>query len=256
MPTSSESYANAISSSSDDVQGNEMDLEVFRPWIQDVHLKSDKISEYREGFSSSPARLLSIKSFLREDVATRLAQCLEREIEFKPTFAVYPSKRVTEEEWMREDEPKRFFRFSQLAGIRSEYQMGRNVLTYLRFRKAFLDPKFIRFFEAVSGLPLSPTDDFSLHRMDRGDYLRIHNDVHETRRLAFVMYLTPEWKASFGGSLHMKDEGGQVTKVSPEYNSIVIFDVKAKTQHSVEEIASGAGESARLSMGGWFHERS
>jgi Rps23 Pro-64 3,4-dihydroxylase Tpa1-like proline 4-hydroxylase len=237
-------------------QENEMDPGVLRPWIQDSHLNADKISGYREAFSSSPTRMLSITSFLREDVAARLAQCLEREIDFKRTFSLYPSKRVTEEEWMKEDESKRFFRFSQLAGIKPEFQMGRNVLTYLRFRKAFLDPEFIRFFEEVSGLPLSPTDDFSLHRMDRGDFLRIHNDVHETRRLAFVMYLTPGWKASFGGSLHMKDEGGQVTKVSPEYNSIVIFDVKAKTQHTVEEIGEGAGETARLSMGGWFHERS
>jgi Rps23 Pro-64 3,4-dihydroxylase Tpa1-like proline 4-hydroxylase len=234
----------------------EMDFGVLHPWIQDSHLDADKISGYREAFSSSRARLLSIKSFLREDVASQLAQCLEREIEFKPTFSLYPSKRVTEEEWMKEDESKRFFRFSQLAGIKPEFQMSRNVLTYLRFRKAFLDPEFIRFFEEVSGLSLSPTDDFSLHRMDRGDFLHIHNDVHETRRLAFVMYLTPGWEPSFGGSLHMKDAGGQVTTVSPDYNSIVIFDVKAKTQHSVEEIAEGAGESARLSMGGWFHERS
>ena len=231
-----------------------INAKALEPWIQGGHFEPGQITRYRQAFSSSPAKLLSITSFLREDVATKLAQCLEQEIEFKPTFSLYPSTRVTEEEWTKEDDSKRFFRFSQLAGIKSEFQFSPNVLTYLLFRKAFLDTEFIRFFEAVSGLALAPTDDFSLHRMDRGDFLRIHNDVHETRRLAFVMYLTPGWEPSFGGSLRMTASNGEVTTVAPDYNSIVIFDVKANTQHEVQAITDAAGDRARLSMGGWFHE--
>jgi Rps23 Pro-64 3,4-dihydroxylase Tpa1-like proline 4-hydroxylase len=231
-----------------------MNAEAINRWVREEHLKSDNLKLYQGAFSSSPARLLTIKSFLRDDIAARLAQCLEREIEFKPTFSVYPSTRVTEEEWMREDESKRFFRFSQLAGIKPEFQLSPNVLTYLRFRKAFLDPEFIRFFEEVTGLDLNPTDDFSLHRMSRGDFLKMHNDVHETRRLAFVMYLSPGWEPGFGGSLTIMDAGEGTTTIPPDYNSIVIFDVKANTQHRVDEVTERAGDRARLSMGGWFHE--
>ena len=231
-----------------------VNTDIMRPWIRKTHTENESLDRYRDTFSSSPARMLSIKDLLHEGVAAQLAQCLDGEIEFKATCSVYPGTRVTEEEWLREDESKRFFRFSQIAGIKPEFQMSPNVLTYLRFRKAFLDPKFIKFFEVITGLSLSPTDDFSVHRMGRGDFLRIHNDVHETRRLAFVIYLTPGWKPSFGGSLHMKDAGGGTTTIAPDYNSIVIFDVKADTQHFVEEISEAAGDRARLSMGGWFHE--
>ena len=76
--------------------------------------------------------------------------------------------------------------------------MSSNALTYLKLRETFQQPAFESFFEDSTGMSLGASDDFGVHSMRVGDYLRPHADDNNDRALALVMYLTPGWDPTFG----------------------------------------------------------
>ena len=82
--------------------------------------------------------------------------------------------------------------------------------------------------------------------------MRPHSDDNKNRRLALVIYLSPDWKKEFGGVLHVVDNSGKTTEILPEYNSMIAFDVLAAPAHLVTPTCS-AGQQQRLSIGGWYH---
>ena len=90
--------------------------------------------------------------------------------------------------------------------------------------------------------------------MKSGDCLNPHNDDNRNRRLALVIYLSVDWESGFGGALNVIDSQGRRTKIEAEYNSMVVFDVAAGTTHLVAPISPKAGDSARLTIGGWYHK--
>jgi hypothetical protein len=231
------------------------DLSSLRPWVQEHHLDEPSLQTYRERFESNRARLLHLEDFLAPSVADRLGAFLENEGQFESQFGLYsePDRAATETEWLSSDESDHLFRFSKLTGTAPDFQLSHNALTYIRFRKALSDPSFVSFFERVSGLQLESQDDFGSHSMGRGDFLLPHDDNSRGRSLAIVDYLSPEWDPRFGGGLRVDDEGGETTTIDATFNSIVMFDVAAKTTHAVEPITNAAGERRRLTIGGWYH---
>jgi hypothetical protein len=226
----------------------------LRSWIQSQHLENDAVERYRHGFLSHPTRLVWIKNFLQPDVAERLSRFLQTEAEFLPEYGIYSTEgAVTEERWLAATDDDRFFRLRKLKGTAHGFQMSRNALTYVQFRQAFQRPEFRAFFEAISGLALGWSDDFGSHSMIQGDFLRPHSDDNRNRQLALVIYLSPGWKTSFGGALHVIDKDGADTTISPDYNSMVAFDVLTESKHLVSTITADAGSNARLTIGGWYH---
>ena len=230
------------------------DTEALRGWIADQHLDATVIASYREAFQSHPARMTVIRDFLRDDVAARLSRFLLREADYQVEYGIYSVEgAVPEDRYEAADGSDRFFRMHRLAGIPPEHRMSMNALTYLKLRETFQQPAFESFFEDLTGMTLGASDDFGVHSMRAGDYLRPHSDDNKDRALALVMYLTPDWDPAFGGSLHMIDGDGNETRVDAEYNSIVLFDVLAGTSHSVAPVEPSAGDAARVTIGGWYH---
>lgn len=227
-------------------------------WIQPQHLDEEAIARYRDEFNSSPARLLLVTDFLREEKAERLKDYLTVDAEYETEYGLRsnPGQPVAEALWLEAPEEDRFFRYSKLAGVRANSEFSPNTLTYMQFRSAFADADFRRFFEKVSGLSLRfAREDIGVHAMQSGDYLRAHDDDSKDRRLAMVLYLEPGWQPDYGGLLRMVDSEGGVSEVPPDYNSIVMFDVKAGTTHEVMEVTAPRG-SARRTIGGWYHDAS
>jgi hypothetical protein len=220
-----------------------------RSWIQAQHLEDDALGAYRERFARHPARLTVIEDFLLPHLADRLSGFLAKEAVFTPEYGVYSSEgSVPEQAFLAAPDPDRFFRMQRLTGTAPEFVMSPNALTYVRFRQTFQQEAFKAFFEAVSGLPLGASDDFGSHRMRPGDYLRPHTDDNRNRRLALVIYLSPEWEPEFGGSLHVLLPGREEIEIGPRYNRMVVFDVRVDAQHRVAPVRAGA----RLSIGGWY----
>ena len=82
------------------------------------------------------------------------------------------------------------------------------------------------------------------------NYLLPHDDRLETRKLAYVYYLS-EFKKKDGGSLDLFNKEKVVKSIVPKFNSLVIFKViKNKTYHQVSEVLT---DKERLSIAGWFN---
>jgi hypothetical protein len=226
-------------------------------WIQPQHLEEGALEAVRSSFQSHPAKVTVLRDFLVEPIAERLARFLSQEAEFEREHGLYSIEgAVPEEQWTDAADEDRLFRLSRLAGIPPQYKLSPNALTYLRFRQTFQRPEFEQFFESITGLPLGASDDFGVHSMSVGDFLRPHSDDMLNRRVALVIYLSPDWQPGYGGSLHVVDPGGGETKVEADYNSMVVFDVLADTTHFVARIDDAAGENRRLTIGGWYHQPS
>jgi Rps23 Pro-64 3,4-dihydroxylase Tpa1-like proline 4-hydroxylase len=224
---------------------------VPEPSIQPYHFTNDATQKYREAFNSHPSHVVVIKNFLSLEVAQRLSRFLAQEAVFVPEYGLYSSKNaVDEKQFLAAADPDRFFRYSKLTGTASGFQMSPNAITYLRFRQAFQQPDFQGFFESISGLRLGWSDDFGAHKMSPGDFLRPHSDDNRNRRLALVIYLSPDWEKECGGVLHVVDGAANDTEILPEYNSMVAFDVLGAAQHYVSPINAGV----RFSIGGWYHK--
>ena len=231
------------------------DVSSLTTWMQTQHLKADVLQSYRKSFETHPARLIVLKDFLQDSVAERLGKFLRDEAEFHVEYGLYSigDEAASEQAWLNANEEDRFFRFAKLVGAPSQSQLSINMLTYLQFRKAFQLPNFRIFFEELSGMTLGWSDDFGSHSMKAGDFLKPHNDENRNRRLALVIYLSPDWDPRLGGALKVIDAQGHTTKIEAEYNSMVVFDVAAGSTHFVDPIRSDADGSARLTIGGWYH---
>ena len=212
---------------------------------------------YRSAFEAQPARYFVVEDFLVPAVAERLSRFLGSEADFATEYGLYgiDDRPVSAEEWMAADARARFFRFSKLVGTPPEFQLSDNSLAYLRLRSTFQgSDELRRFFEAATGIELAKSADFGSHSMGAGDFLNAHDDDNRNRRLALVVYLSPDWKADYGGSLKIVDGDGNESTVEARYNSLVAFDTRAGTTHYVVPIADAAGTRRRLTIGGWYHD--
>jgi SM-20-related protein len=92
-------------------------------------------------------------------------------------------------------------------------------------------------------------------RYGPGQFLTRHEDEdkNEGRAYAYVINLTPQWNADFGGLLQFFDQGNQVIEtLMPHYNSLNIF--KVPQPHSVSLVAPWEDEY-RYAITGWFLRR-
>jgi hypothetical protein len=224
--------------------------------VEPHHLTDDAVAAYRSEFQSSPARHVVLKDFLKLAVAERLSRFLDTEAEYATEHGLFGiDQGVDEHQWNAADESSRFFRFSKLVGTQPQYQLSENALTYLRFRSTFqTDAELRGFFAAITGMDLGASDDFGSHSMRAGDFLKHHDDDNRNRVLALVLYLSPEWKREYGGTLKIVEPSGSELTVDATYNSLVAFDTRAGTSHYVVPISPDAGTRKRLTIGGWYHE--
>lgn len=231
----------------------------LQDWVQSRHLQPDTIRACRQAFISHPSRLLVVKDFLLEPMAERLSRFLSHEARFEPVYGLYAKNvkdgnipAVSPDAWLAAEEREKFYRFSDYAGVLDEFQRSSNQTAFRRFFSALRGEEFKRYFEAISGLELGSTPLINAYSYKSGDFLSNHSDDVKGKRLSFVFYFSPRWEDRFGGLLHMIARDGEMMKIAPDYNSLVIFDVAAKTDHFISPVEPCAGERARLSVSGWF----
>lgn len=86
-------------------------------------------------------------------------------------------------------------------------------------------------------------------------FLTAHDDdaPNEHRLYAYVLNLTPRWRADWGGILMFLDEMDHVAEgYVPAWNALNIFRVPAR--HAVSLVAPYA-DGARVSLTGWFRAK-
>lgn len=110
----------------------------------------------------------------------------------------------------------------------------------------------IAFVREVTGIADISFADAQATRYKPGHFLTEHDDAVDgkNRRAAFVLNLTPEWRADWGGLLMFIDQDGHVEQAyTPKFNALNIFTVPQR--HCVSVVAPFA-PSARYSITGWF----
>jgi Rps23 Pro-64 3,4-dihydroxylase Tpa1-like proline 4-hydroxylase len=111
---------------------------------------------------------------------------------------------------------------------------------------------FLAFTRTVTGHRDITFADAQLTRFGPGDFLTVHNDDVDgkDRRAAFVLNMTPEWEADWGGILQFFDrhkhvEGG----FTPCFNALNIFSIPKP--HAVSQVSTFS-RRARYSITGWL----
>lgn len=228
--------------------------------IQSQHLEPESVENNAARFSSDPAKLIVLDNFLIDDVIEGLNRFLTRDVVFEVLYGLYSKgygagsiPGVARQDWLNAKDEERFFRFRQLAHVVPESPESPGLQTAEQFFNALRTSIAREYFEAVSGLRLGGVK-INAYSYRKGDFLRLHSDNDELKRLAFVLYLSPDWEARFGGELNVIALDGTRRTIEARYNSLILFDVTAGTEHYVSQIKSSAGKRQRLSIGGWYYK--
>lgn len=113
---------------------------------------------------------------------------------------------------------------------------------------------FLDFVRDVCGDTTIAFADAQATRYQPKHFLTAHDDQAEgkARRAAFVLNLTPNWKADWGGLLQFIDGDGHIAEAyTPAYNALNLF--KVPSLHAVSYVNPKAAEP-RLSITGWLRQ--
>lgn len=212
-----------------------------------------------------------IPDILDKETAETLSHCLREEVPWGlstqvdgtgRTFTQGELRAMKPEQWhgMVRDAQKEaqkgyqfFFNSYQMV---TAYKEKRDPDLFLhRFLELLNSPPMLEFARRVTGLDDIAKADGQATCYLPGHYLRRHNDVAQAgptdnRRAAYVVNMTRNWQADWGGLLHFMTEDGHMDgSWVPGWNTLVLFSIPA--WHYVSCVAPYATEP-RLAVTGWF----
>ena len=131
--------------------------------------------------------------------------------------------------------------------------------------------EFIKYLENITGIKDIITGDTSLlgagiHRIKKGGYLKLHTDFNSynnhygklDRRINLLIYMNPEWKDEYKGSLLLCDKqqnAACVKKILPVLNRCVIFNTSNKSIHGHPEILNTPENVLRQSIAVYYYTK-
>ncbi|KAK7080128.1 Prolyl 3-hydroxylase ogfod1 [Halocaridina rubra] len=202
--------------------------DITETWKQ----SSDLYKENGLQVLSYPFRCTYIPSFLQDE---QLLQKVKEELE-------------NIEFIQKNNDLYKFQQTSDLKKVTSPYISKLREFLYGDFRKWLID---------VTGIELNEMVDMGSSKYSYTDVLLCHDDELEGRRIAYILYLVPEWSSKDGGTLDLfiTDEHWQpkniVESLVPSWNTFAFFEVSPVSFHQVNEVLSK--DKIRLSINGWFH---
>lgn len=136
------------------------------------------------------------------------------------------------------------------------HALGRNLDIYaMRIFEFLNSPDFLAFAREVTGNAAISLVDAQATLYRPGHFLTQHDDLANgvERIAAYVLNLTPEWRADWGGVLNFLDPDGHVAEgYTPAFNALNIF--KVPQPHSVSYVAPFA-RAGRYSITGWLRAK-
>lgn len=140
--------------------------------------------------------------------------------------------------------------------ISKSIDVGHSLPPSMSELNAFLNgPGFLDFVRRLTGDDRPAFADVMATRYLPGHFLTAHGDENpaERRLYAYVLNLTPKWRADWGGVLMFLDDDGHVAEgYVPSFNALNIFSVPQT--HAVSMVTRFA-QFPRLSVTGWIHDR-
>lgn len=216
---------------------------------------------------ASDGRVL-IPDFLHADFARRLHERLTTWPEWALVTRIDGQHRAFDAAGMARIDRDKREAFDELVSAEArkgfQYLYERYALYDHSLARHLTDPLLLQVFELlcsesflalareVTGISAIGFADGQLTRYRRGHYLTLHDDSAEqmNRVAAFVLNLTPDWAADFGGQLQFVDRQGNVEQtVTPRMNLLTLFAVPAP--HLVTTVAPFV-TGARFALTGWL----
>jgi len=178
---------------------------------------------------NKPYKHIIINNFLSEKRAKDLLRALKKE--------------------RFEEKDSDLFQFRQTQELK--YSKNKVVKEFYRF---FSSKEFLDLVGKITGKKLRKADMAGTLYIDT-DYLLCHDDRLEGRKIAYVYYLSEDFKEKDGGAFVLLDSKNKkvnkaAKKYYPKWNSLLLFEVSKKSWHEVEEVV---GNKKRYAIGGWFH---
>ncbi len=199
-------------------------------WIAPHYLRAQTIKSLAKQYKNNkPFAHIALHGFLHEQIAKELLIALSKE-EF------YHKK-------------SDLFQLAQNNLIKTKNPI------LAAFRDVLLSREFTDYMTKITGVKLkNKTLDFNGALYQDTDYLLCHDDELDTRKIAFMLYLSTFTKKD-GGSLTLlstknKKPNKVAKRLSPKFNTLTFFTVSKASFHEVEEVTS---KKQRLTLGGWLH---
>jgi SM-20-related protein len=210
---------------------------------------------------------VQIPQFLREEDAQALVRALAQKVRWNLTILHDIPRDITAEKWALLTEQQRFsidrevidaakhrfegrYRTIRLSNHGEAYQGQIPELVALT---RFLNSEpYLAFMRTVCGREDIALTDAQGTLYTAGDFLLDHDDSNSKRKhlAAYVLNLTPRWKAEWGGLLTFLDKDGGVTEtLVPTWNAINLLRVPQP--HFVSFVAPYA-TAPRYSVTGWM----
>lgn len=168
--------------------------------------------------------------------------------------ALSPSERVELEQSLIDSSTDSTRYIFDKVRISTELQAKQAVPDAMRVIHEFVNGRpFLDFMTRLTGDDRVASADVMATRYLSGHFATVHGDeVPGLRRLyAYVLNLTPAWRADWGGILLFHDEDGHIAEgYVPRFNALNVFAVPQP--HSVS-LVSRLAEGPRLSITGWIH---
>lgn len=212
-------------------------------------------------------RRIQIRDVMLPDVAENLYQCLEREVpwgmayidgEQSTLLAADQLATFSQADWMNLNSKVQVRAVDKFQFIYNSYMMitaykeKRDPALALHTMVEFINaPPFLDLMRRVTGIRNIIKADAQATRYVAGHFLKKHNDQmgSQYRMAAYVLNLTKEWQADWGGLLQFMDDSGMVTDTFfPVFNSLTLFQVPM--WHHVSYVSPFAVR-ARYAITGW-----
>jgi len=218
-----------------------------------INLDVAHIEDAKSRYHQHPLRLVQIENFLESSIANSVSQLLESHAKFGPIYGLYktPDHLVEREEWLRAEDRNRFFHYERLSGF-GPHKPGEGLQTFLRLRQFLSSDALCKLVQDITDAAITPVTAAHVQRFRQGHYLRPHHDRAEDRKIAFILYLSPDWESQFGGQLTLHGRDGAEERLEPLYNSLVLFDVTHHEKHHIETLTPLSAGRSRYTIGGWM----
>ena len=130
----------------------------------------------------------------------------------------------------------------------SKYEYANEVPILKEINEYLNSPKILKKVSSLTGKKIDKTTDIFISKFTPGDFLSTHNDTN-LGRYAFIIYLNEKWDKRCGGDLNIITDLGIHVPIEPEYNKLVLIDIKSSVKpHYINTIKCGN----RLAITGWF----
>lgn len=127
---------------------------------------------------------------------------------------------------------------------------------YLAAITAFLNgAAFLDFARRITGSSEIRLVEAQATRYRKGHFLTIHDDARDEhgRIAAYVLNMTPYWRADWGGALLFSERSGHICEgYLPAFNALNVFSVP---QLHLVSMVSPLARADRYSITGWFRSR-